>query len=105
MTFSEETDPTSIPGYYEQKTKKKIGNLNDLINNMRKLSCLTKFTLQSDLDFAGIRKFFCNFMERVKHKLASHPVLKHDLRAQIDEIADYIMKGLWQNFFPPDPNI
>lgn len=65
MISNEDTDPTQIPGYYDTKTKKKIGNLNDLINNMRRLACLSKFAHQNDLDFAGIRKFFFAFMELV----------------------------------------
>lgn len=72
-------DPFLIPGYYTSKSKKKIGNINDFINNARKLNALPEFCKQEDQDFAGIKKFFTNFMLKIKHKLAESPLLSKDI--------------------------
>lgn len=84
-----------IPGYYTSKSKKKIGNINDFINNARKLNALPEFCKQEDPNFAGIKKFFDCFMIKIKGKLAEAPLLNKDIHKQMEEINDYLMKGLY----------
>ncbi len=57
-TEYEPTDATKIAGYYDSKSRKKISNINEFINNMMKITVLSEFCKQDDQDFAGIRKCF-----------------------------------------------
>ncbi len=45
---SENIEAPKIPGYYDLKTRKKISNINDFINNTNKLSVLSDFCKQDD---------------------------------------------------------
>jgi hypothetical protein len=39
------------------------------------------------------------FLQKVRDKVREYPLLKNDISQQMDEISDYIMKGLYLTFF------
>lgn len=92
-------DPTTILGFYTQKRKQKITSIGEFISQLQTQDCLSQFGMQSDLEFAGIRKVLQLFMDKVRSKISENPVLKSDIHAQMDEVTDYVMKILYPCFF------
>lgn len=95
----ERIDITKFNGYFKKKISHQIGNLNDFIHKMRKTAVLQKFFSENDVEFAGVKELFRVLYEKMEAFILEEPGMCDDLRMHLEEIHEFIMFQLHQDFF------
>ena len=60
---------------------------------------LSKTLSQDDDDWAGVRKCFSKFYQKIKEQLMKDEILKQNVDEHMDEIIDFIMLRLYKQIF------
>jgi len=100
-------DPAHIPGFHKSKIKYGVGNVNDFINKLRRANVLHLYFEQESLDYetmevsdvGGVKNLIIAFRKKVLEQLSLDNLLKKEKEAHLDEIHEYVLFQLHQEFF------
>ena len=57
---------------------------------------LNKVLMQDDVEWAGVKKFFNVFYEKIQEKLKEDEILSQNVEDHMSEIIDYIMMRVYK---------